>query len=337
MNDEWYFDCDKAINNILKNQGKNKKNLIDLILVSVFFSIIYFAYKSKIVIIAFFMFTSSWAFFSDVFEHYPFLKNIKTKISVCVVAFSTWIIFYLLKILKLFKWLLERLNLNGISYAPENIILFAQMSIYWILPFQILFSKEIDKPFKIVILLVSLIGVKCLQYFTIKFSFKLNSEAYKRWKFENDFWKIEKFIIVVLIGFKSLASIFGNTDLSEALLSIIIINGFYNILNYIKNNFNSYSIEQKYFLSVVLDLEQILLLIDCYNIEIHNAKLNVKPYFLCFKPTKKTQFLGNEVLMLCFNSSKNINKENCRRYNSQKEFKENILKTLNIICNSKLI
>lgn len=341
--DEWYFDEKEIKQVILEKQGKYKidfKAIIMPIIVSLlmlFYGIyvdnnfFILASINLIFIIIYFVF-----FCSKVFENIEIIKKLKKCIMQVILFFLISLFMNLIyNLLLLIKIPLKSFTLKGITYSPENILILIEIFSWWT-TFIVSMFTSIEIEVASLFLLITYAICKVFQELTILVSFS-NQSKYVKWIFKKDMHKIEMFFIQLLLLVKSLSIVFSFiniSNLSNSLISIVLINGIYGVYNYIINNFSNNSVKT-YLVNVIKELEYILSKLEQCKSDDIKIKITIKPYYLYCNNTKNKKINNalESINNLCFTEEVGRSK---KIYENKELLKKEILNTLDIICKTNL-
>lgn len=343
---EWYFDEKKIKQVILEKQGKYKidfKAIIMPIIVSLLM-LFYGRYVDNnfficnsinlMFLIIYFIF-----FYSKLFENIKIIKLIKKYImKVILFLLVSFFIKILYSLLVIIKSPLKLISLKGITYSPENILILIEIISCWVL-FIVSMNIKIENGLTPLFLLIMYAICKIIQEVTIWFSF-IGQSNYVKWVFKKDIHKIEMFFIQSLLTFKSVLIIFpfiSIANLSNDLISVVLINGIYGIFAYVTNNFSD-NPSKVYLQNVIKDLECILSKLEQYTINNIKIKIKVDPYYLYCNDTKNKKINNafKSINNLCFNKDISNDGEKRKIYEDKELLKKEILNTLDIICKTNL-
>lgn len=340
--DEWYFDEKEIKQVILEKQGKYKidfKAIIMPIIVSLlmlFGGILsdnmafILASINLIFIIIYFVF-----FCSKVFENIEIIKKLKKCIMQVILFFLiSLFVKAIYNLLLLIKLPLRSFTLKGITYSPENILILIEILSWWT-TFIVSMFTPIEIEVAPLFLLITYAICKVFQELTILVSFS-NQSKYVKWIFKKDMHKIEMFFIQLLLLVKSLLIVFSFiniSNLSNSLISIVLINGIYGVYNYIINNFSNNSVKT-YLVNVIKELEYILSKLEQCKSDDIKIKITIKPYYLYCNDTKNKKINNafKSINNLCFNKDISNDGEKRKIYEDKELLKKEILNTLDIIC-----
>lgn len=344
--DEWYFDEKEITQIILNKQGKYKfdfKAIIMPIIVSLLM-LFYGRYVDNnfficnsinlMFLIIYFIF-----FYSKLFENIKIIKLIKKYIMQVILFFLiSLFVKAIYNLLLLIKLPLRSFTLKGITYSPENILILIEIFSWWT-TFIVSMFTPIEIEVAPLFLLITYAICKVFQELTILVSFS-NQSKYVKWIFKKDMHKIEMFFIQLLLLVKSLSIVFSFiniSNLSNSLISIVLINGIYGIFAYVTNNFSD-NPSKVYLQNVIKDLECILSKLEQYTINNIKIKIKVDPYYLYCNDTKNKKINNafKSINNLCFNKDISNDGEKRKIYEDKELLKKEILNTLDIICKTNL-